>query len=359
MLDDIARGLSDCAHKLQLHYSNYQNNLNGLRRQVVEPVLTILGWDLSNPSDVSLDGILNGMTIEYLKYGDIMDKETALKRSGIQAIVRVILPDEDVEDKRLIGQTEFILDTYQIPACIITNGTQWHFIAITKEKKLLNQVSVVENATDWLIYFARPNIMYVRIFLTLHMKTNAFVAANNLIKELLDNPKFGKDHINFWSMVERIKGDFGFHVLYQFPYFSELTNIDLFFDKHLAKWIDKGSDASAMRVVFMNGPNKGKVLFSELAKWVLIQTVIAVGLEKSLATKVLANAGEATIGTVKRQIRLVEETIISKIPQEEVEENGKTYFIAHSMSNQQKVEVMSHLSYELDREAFTVDLLYL
>ena len=359
MLDEIARGLSDCAQKLQLHYGNYQNNLNALRRQVVEPVLTVLGWDLSSPKDVHLDGLLNGVLIDYLKHGDIVDRETVLKRHGIQAIVRVILPDQDVQNKTLVLETQSLLIDNQIPACIITNGMQWHFIAMTKEKKLLNQISEVESATDWLIYFARPNIMYLRIFLTLHMKTSAFGAANDLIHILLKEKKYGQDNSDFWSMVERIKEDFKGHIFNEFPYFNELMNVELFFDKHLAKWIDKGFDASAIRVVFTSGQNKGKVLFSELAKWVLIETVKAIGLEKVMATEITANAGEATIDKIKRQIRLLEDTVISKIPQEEVIENGKTYFIAHSMSNQQKVEMMNHLNSALDKDSFTVELLYL
>jgi hypothetical protein len=355
MLTEITNELMNCAAKLQTHYSHYQNNQSALRRQVVEPVLTVLGWDLANPSDVQIDGILTGTTIDYLKYGDILDGEKVFMRKVIQAIVRVIRPDADVAEATLVAATQTLLVDHQIPACIITNGTNWHFIAVTKEKKRLNQVSAVQNATDWLIYFARPNITYVRISLTLHMKAAAFITANALLRTLLNDVKYGKTDTHFWSIVSRIQQDFVATIRKDFPYFDELTPVNTFFEKHLATMIDKGVDASALRVVFTQGQHKGKILFSETAKWVFIQTIKTLGLERVRDLHINAFQGKTTIGNDLRHICLVEGVAISKIPQDEAIENGKLYFIAHQLNNEQKVTLLKQLDARISGDGFGVE----
>lgn len=356
MLNEITSQLTSCADKLQRYYGHYQTNQGALRRQVVEPVLTVLGWDLDNPSDVHIDETLDGVKIEYLKYGNILDAEKADLRTGIQTIVRVIAPNEDVSNTQLVYQTQNLLVEKQIPACIITNGTDWHFIAVTKEKKRLNQVSTVQGATDWLIYFARPNITYVRIFLTLHMKTMAFQSANNLLWQLTHSKKFGRNDTNFWEMLDYIRDEFRMRIDYDFPYFNELTDINLFFNKHLATLIDKGTDASALRVIFTKGKHKGKVLFSETAKWVLVETIKTVGLRNVHHLNMNAYQGTALIGKERRHIYLVEDVAVPKVPQEEVVENGKSYFIAHSLNNEQKVNLLEQLNKWIDDDDFGVEL---
>ena len=125
------------ARKVLTEYHEYlRNNETATRTVVIDPVLTALGWDVTNPARVQLEQRANGNKMDYV---------LLLRSEGILAVVEAKPAGSglDRDRKQASGYATEVGARY----AVLTNGGRWEAWEMVSLKPRRESVIVEANLT--------------------------------------------------------------------------------------------------------------------------------------------------------------------------------------------------------------------
>ena len=140
MLDELVKTIEDLKSRIKEHRDQIQIYESRTRTTLIDPLLCSLGWDVSDPSAVTIEPKTDGGWADY-----------ALLDGGGRTVVFVEakkLSDRDAPIKQAVGYavSENIQNKVKVRYCASTNGDAWELYDVFDGKSVL-KTSIISDET--------------------------------------------------------------------------------------------------------------------------------------------------------------------------------------------------------------------
>lgn len=324
--------------KLNRHRAYYENNLSAVKLQIVQPILTQLGWDFANPEMVIPEHRVGQHTLDY-----------AFFKEGTLNGFLLTTYGELAQDISMVRKICKYLDSDKVLGGIVTNGFNWTFI--DKEGYIWTFQTDDEGCPERFL----PNIL----FLTPQNIDN-LGSQIKLISKAGKANRMGANWLDFTSQnhiiekLEVLKADFRGLVRNSNQDIElENTEIDQFFENGFVFLVKNNTPNSVLKVTMPDG----KIILNKEAKRVFLKTIAYLGIQRIKKYMNLEVGSKNGKDGSRERLYLIEESPAGKT-QEKVEENGKVYYIFTGTNNKTKFEQLKKFKHLPQNEGMIVKQLW-
>lgn len=142
MFEDLIAVLAEIKNKIRIHKSILMENETCTRRALIDPLLTVLGWDTSNPAQVIHEYKIEG-TSTFVDYALLLqENKTPL------AVIEAKRLGASLENKE-INQMITYATVGTVPYAALTDGNHWRlydvFNRVPLPKRCILNISIAED----------------------------------------------------------------------------------------------------------------------------------------------------------------------------------------------------------------------
>lgn len=313
----------------------YGKNVNAIKLQIVQPILSCLGWDMTNPKVVKPDYDTGAGIADYAFFDDDQCLGFILVTNGI--------PEDTTEKKKVLA----ICKEQGLGVGIVTNGESWAYFDNGGNPWLFHtdDRDHPEKFLPHILHLAPNNIFELGEQIGLLIKTGK---KNRLS---YDWQRFNQEE-NIAKVIEDLFFKFRGKVDIRNPD-MDFTNKEIkdFFQKSFSIEIKEDSlPNTALKVTMPDG----KIIFDNNSKKVLINTIVYIGIEMILEEGNIVVGQKDKGKKSKEQLYLIEREPSGRT-QEPVEVADKKYYVYTGSSNEMKIKQLYGLSKELGIEGMRVE----
>ena len=138
MLDELIKVIECLKKRIKEHKEQVQSYESRTRTALIDPVLQSLGWDVSDPSVVTIEPKTDKGWADYALLDD--------KGKTVVFVEAKKLADKDVPIQQSVGYAiaENMQGNFYVRYCAFTNGDRWELYDLTMQKPVLKTSIVVD-----------------------------------------------------------------------------------------------------------------------------------------------------------------------------------------------------------------------
>ncbi len=148
MLDDLVQTIETLKKRIRNHRDDIQNYESRTRVTLIDPILRVLGWDVSDPAIVQIEPKGPGGWADYALLGN----------NGRTVVIfveakRLSIKDSPITQTVGYAVSENIENNANVRYCASTNGDTWEVYDITSQKSVMKASIATEDAAKCALKF--------------------------------------------------------------------------------------------------------------------------------------------------------------------------------------------------------------